>query len=136
MSDAYFWKAGDLPQESDPYLATAGGLISSAISALVPGETDRVLIEFLVATTSSAGTTVATDVLTLEVGYNTDRSQIQIGDEEYALDIVIDSAITGAATIALLAVGGIAASSVLGIVIGGAVTLAYSKFVDPIQFLT
>ena len=128
------------PQNDDAWLSALQGSISEGITQLFQIPDKKVWLNFTVGGFVGAGVTFASDRVALELEI-TDDSQIRIGDQLYALDVAIESAVTTAATLhitalAAAAVGATGAGLVvasIGIVTAFGVGWAYSKFIDPVS---
>ncbi len=139
MSDVYYYVKKPEPQVDSSWLAALSNGLAAAIQAAGPGPFADFVLDFSVGAIISSSAGVATENISLTVKY-VDESSVQIGDDLYPIDVLLESVATTTITEAIVGLAiasfGIPTSSVVIIGIASvatatAVGYAYSWLVDP-----
>lgn len=126
MTSAPIYYINNNTPKNDPnWLGSVTNTISSTITEALVRPGIKIPIKFAVAALTGASVSHVSTVITQDVEYFEDTSQIKLGNELYPKDVVADAILSTALTSAVLFAAGVTATSVLGLAIVGGTGYIY-----------
>jgi len=128
----YYRNDDTTPQQDTAWLNALGSVLAEISTQLITTGVPSLPLKLVVGFFNEATANVTVDDITLDVMLTDDPNRIQVGEDLYALDTLLDSAASLTASVGLVALVGATPLGFLSLAVVGGVGYAYSKFVDAI----